>query len=226
MFCSKTAARTWPCLRLKDVKEKFPVLDFSNSDDAQVGDVVLAIGNPFGVGQTVTHGIISALARTQVGDHRLSILHPDRCCDQSRQFRRRAGGHDRQARRHQHGDLLALRRLSGHRLCNSGQHGARSWLRPQRAVGSAVKRPWLGAGLQGVTPEIADSLGLKRPTGALVAERDAEQPSRAGGSQAVGPHFSPSTGRRSKTRTHSAIVSRRARSAALPFSMCSARASR
>ncbi|MBN9580511.1 MAG: trypsin-like peptidase domain-containing protein, partial [Afipia sp.] len=54
-------------LRLKDTKEKFPTLDFANSDDAQVGDVVLAIGNPFGVGQTVTHGIISALARTQVG---------------------------------------------------------------------------------------------------------------------------------------------------------------
>ncbi|HEY0220407.1 MAG TPA: trypsin-like peptidase domain-containing protein, partial [Afipia sp.] len=54
-------------LRLKDVKEKFPTLEFSNSDDAMVGDVVLAIGNPFGVGQTVTHGIISALARTQVG---------------------------------------------------------------------------------------------------------------------------------------------------------------
>ncbi len=43
------------------------VLDFSTWDDAQVGDVVLAIGYPFGVGQTVTHGIISALARTQVG---------------------------------------------------------------------------------------------------------------------------------------------------------------
>src|SRR5882757_4626363 len=54
-------------LRLKDTKEKFPTLDFSNSDELLVGDVVLAIGNPFGVGQTVTHGIISALARTQVG---------------------------------------------------------------------------------------------------------------------------------------------------------------
>ncbi|MBX9823115.1 MAG: trypsin-like peptidase domain-containing protein, partial [Afipia birgiae] len=54
-------------LRLKDVKEKFSTLEFSNSDDALVGDVVIAIGNPFGVGQTVTHGIISALARTQVG---------------------------------------------------------------------------------------------------------------------------------------------------------------
>ena len=57
--------------------------------------------------------------------HRLSVLHPDRRRDQSRQFRRRAGRHDRQARRHQHRDLLALRRLAGHRLCDPGQHGAR-----------------------------------------------------------------------------------------------------
>src|SRR5215212_3939990 len=54
-------------LRVKDGKEKFPTLDFANSDELLVGDVVLAIGNPFGVGQTVTHGIVSALARTQVG---------------------------------------------------------------------------------------------------------------------------------------------------------------
>ena len=43
------------------------MLEFGNSDDLQVGDVVLAVGNPFGVGQTVTHGIVSAVARTQVG---------------------------------------------------------------------------------------------------------------------------------------------------------------
>jgi S1-C subfamily serine protease len=54
-------------LRLKDGHEKFPFLDFANSDALEVGDIVLAIGNPFGVGQTVTHGIVSALARTQVG---------------------------------------------------------------------------------------------------------------------------------------------------------------
>ena len=54
-------------LRLKDAHERFPTLDFANSDALEVGDVVLAIGNPFGVGQTVTHGIVSALARTQVG---------------------------------------------------------------------------------------------------------------------------------------------------------------
>src|SRR6202007_885878 len=54
-------------LRLKGVNEKFPVLDFANSDDLQVGDLVLAIGDPFRVGQTVSHGIVSAVARTQVG---------------------------------------------------------------------------------------------------------------------------------------------------------------
>src|SRR5512147_2260972 len=54
-------------LRIQDGRERFPVLDFADSDALQVGDVVLAIGNPFGVGQTVTHGIVSALARTDVG---------------------------------------------------------------------------------------------------------------------------------------------------------------
>ena len=54
-------------LRIKGANERFPTLQFANSDDLQVGDVVLAIGDPFGVGQTVTHGIVSAVARTQVG---------------------------------------------------------------------------------------------------------------------------------------------------------------
>src|SRR5215468_639532 len=53
-------------LRLKD-NERFPAIDLGDSDALQVGDVVLAIGNPFAVGQTVTHGIVSAVARTQVG---------------------------------------------------------------------------------------------------------------------------------------------------------------
>ena len=54
-------------LRIKDAHERFPFLEFANSDALQVGDVVLAIGNPFGVGQTVTHGIVSAVARSDVG---------------------------------------------------------------------------------------------------------------------------------------------------------------
>jgi S1-C subfamily serine protease len=47
--------------------ENFPVLELGDSDAIEVGDFVIAIGNPFGVGQTVTQGIVSALARTQIG---------------------------------------------------------------------------------------------------------------------------------------------------------------
>ena len=54
-------------LRIKDGGAKLPFLELGNSDALQVGDVVLAIGDPFGVGQTVTHGIVSALARTEIG---------------------------------------------------------------------------------------------------------------------------------------------------------------
>ena len=54
-------------LRIKDSRERFPVIELGDSDGLLVGDVVLAIGNPFAVGQTVTHGIVSAVARTQVG---------------------------------------------------------------------------------------------------------------------------------------------------------------
>uniref|UniRef100_UPI0012FD8A6C trypsin-like peptidase domain-containing protein n=1 Tax=Brucella melitensis TaxID=29459 RepID=UPI0012FD8A6C len=50
-----------------EAKQQFPVLALGNSDEVEVGDLVLAIGNPFGVGQTVTSGIVSAQSRTQVG---------------------------------------------------------------------------------------------------------------------------------------------------------------
>ena len=64
----KDARSDLAVLRIKAPRsERFAALDFADSDTLQVGDVVLAIGNPFGVGQTVTHGIVSAVARTQVG---------------------------------------------------------------------------------------------------------------------------------------------------------------
>ncbi|MFJ1288424.1 S1C family serine protease, partial [Acinetobacter baumannii] len=52
---------------LKIELDKLPAITFGDSDSLQVGDVVLAIGNPFGVGQTVTSGIVSALGRNQLG---------------------------------------------------------------------------------------------------------------------------------------------------------------
>jgi len=63
----KDARSDLAVLRVKDNRERFVPVEFGDSDALEVGDLVLAIGNPFGVGQTVTHGIVSALARTQVG---------------------------------------------------------------------------------------------------------------------------------------------------------------
>src|SRR5262245_29920865 len=61
-------------LKIEGGDGHFPVLEFADSDDAEVGDLVLAIGNPFGVGQTVTSGIVSALARSEVGQSDAQIF--------------------------------------------------------------------------------------------------------------------------------------------------------
>ena len=61
-------------LKIEPGALKLPFLPFRDSDDLEVGDIVLAIGNPFGLGQTVTSGIISALARTQVGINNLNFF--------------------------------------------------------------------------------------------------------------------------------------------------------
>ena len=111
-------------LKLQDGDGDFPVLQFGDSDELEVGDLVLAVGNPFAVGQTVTSGIVSARGADQSRHQRFRLLHPDRRRHQSRQFRRRAGRHGRRGGRHQHGDLLALRRLDRHRLRHPVQHGA------------------------------------------------------------------------------------------------------
>ncbi|MBR1172945.1 DegQ family serine endoprotease [Bradyrhizobium sp. KB893862 SZCCT0404] len=155
-------------LRLKDTKEKFPTLDFTNSDELLVGDVVLAIGNPFGVGQTVTHGIISALARTQVGitDYQF-FIQTDAAINPGN-----SGG----ALVDMSGKLAGINTAIYSRSGGSQGIGfaipanmVRVVVASAKSGGKAVKRPWLGAKLQAVTPEIAESLGLRSPTGALVA---------------------------------------------------------
>jgi Do/DeqQ family serine protease len=155
-------------LRLKSQGERFPALEFTDSDALQVGDLVLAIGNPFAVGQTVTHGIVSAVARTQVGitDYQF-FIQTDAAINPGN-----SGG--------------ALVDLSGKVVgintaifSRSGGSQGIGFAIPANMVkvvvasaksgGATVRRPWLGARLQAVTPEIAESLGLKRPVGALVA---------------------------------------------------------
>jgi len=155
-------------LRLKDTHEKFPTLDFANSDELMVGDVVLAIGNPFGVGQTVTHGIISALARTQVGitDYQF-FIQTDAAINPGN-----SGG----ALVDITGKLAGVNTAIFSRSGGSQGIGfaipanmVRVVVASAKSGGKAVKRPWLGARLQAVTPEIAETMGLHLPTGALVA---------------------------------------------------------
>jgi Do/DeqQ family serine protease len=155
-------------LRLKGASERFPTLQFANSDDLQVGDVVLAIGDPFGVGQTVTHGIVSAVARTQVGisDYQF-FIQTDAAINPGN-----SGG----ALVDMNGRLVGINSAIYSRSGGSQgigfaipSNGVRVVVASAEGGSSAVKRAWLGAKLQEVTPEIADSLGLKRPTGALIA---------------------------------------------------------
>jgi Do/DeqQ family serine protease len=155
-------------LRIKDGRERFPVLDFADSDALQVGDVVLAIGNPFGVGQTVTHGIVSALARTQVGvsDYQF-FIQTDAAINPGN-----SGG----ALVDMTGKLVGINTAIFSRSGGSQGVGfaipanmVKVVVASAKTGGKAVARPWLGAKLQTVTADIADSMGLKRPSGALIA---------------------------------------------------------
>jgi len=166
-------------LRIKDGRD-FPYLDFANSDALQVGDVVLAIGNPFGVGQTVTHGIVSALARTQVGitDYQFFIqtdapINPGnsggalvdlsgKLVGINTAIFSRSGGSQ--------GVGFAIPSNMVRVVVASAEHG-----------GKAVERPWLGAKLQAVTADIAESLGVKRPAGALISSIVPESPAAQAG---------------------------------------------
>jgi S1-C subfamily serine protease len=167
-------------LRLKDVRERFAAIELGDSEALQVGDIVMALGNPFGVGQTVTHGIVSAVARTQVGvtDYQFFIqtdaaINPGnsggalvdlggRLVGINTEIFTRSGGSQGV------GFAIPVNMVKG--VIASAQGGS-----------AVVRRPWLGAKLQPVTPEIADSLNLKRPVGALVASVAPKSPaSRAG----------------------------------------------
>jgi Do/DeqQ family serine protease len=167
-------------LKIKDTQERFPALEFGNSDDLQVGDLVLAVGNPFGVGQTVTHGIVSALARTQVGitDYQF-FIQTDAAINPGN-----SGG----ALVDLTGRLVGINTAIFSRSGGSQGIGFAIPANMVKVVAAsamggagAVKRPWLGARLQTVTPEIAEGLGLKRPAGALVAGLIPNSPAARGG---------------------------------------------
>jgi Do/DeqQ family serine protease len=150
--------------------DHLPTLAINDTGDTQVGDLVLAIGDPFGVGQTVTNGIVSALNRTAdpSGDAASSYIQTDAAINPGN-----SGG----ALVDMNGDLIGINSFI---LSQSGTSSGVGFAIPAALVrrvvetavggGHTVVRPWLGARLQSVTPDLARSLGLATPSGALVAD--------------------------------------------------------
>jgi Do/DeqQ family serine protease len=153
-------------LRIQAKNEKLPFLSLRDSDSLEVGDIVLAIGNPFGVGQTVTSGIVSALARTAQGVSDFGFfIQTDAAINPGN-----SGG----ALVSLDGRLIGINTAIYSR--GGGSNGI-GFAIPSNmvatviggaAAGGEVIRPWLGARGQTISSDIARSLGLSRPSGVLV----------------------------------------------------------
>lgn len=150
-----------------ETDESLPFLSFANSDEAAVGDIVLAIGNPFGVGQTVTNGIVSALARSHVGVSDFqSFIQTDAAINPGN-----SGG----ALVDVHGRLMGINTAIYSR---SGGSNGIGFAIPSNLVKQVVnsalagegelKRPWLGASMDSVDSNLSIALGLDRPTGVII----------------------------------------------------------
>ena len=154
-------------LKINAAGEALPFLALEDSDDLEVGDIVLAIGNPFGVGQTVTSGIVSALGRSVDGinDYR-SFIQTDAAINPGN-----SGG-----------ALVSLDgRLAGINTALYSEGGGsvgigfaipsdlvRSVLAPSEGVDHRIMRPWFGAMGRTVTAGAARKLGLSHPSGMLI----------------------------------------------------------
>jgi S1-C subfamily serine protease len=149
---------------------KLPALAINDTGDLQVGDLVLAIGDPFGVGQTVTNGIVSALNRTAdpSGSDASSYIQTDAAINPGN-----SGG----PLVDMNGEIIGINSFI---LSRSGTSSGVGFAIPAALVkrvvetalggGRSLVRAWLGARTQSVTPDIAHSLGLATPQGALVAD--------------------------------------------------------
>jgi serine protease Do len=159
--------------------EKLPTLPYGDSDALEVGDLVIAIGNPFGVGQTVTSGIVSALARTNVGvsDYR-SFIQTDAAINPGN-----SGG----ALVDMEGRLIGVNTAI---FSKSGGSVGIGFAIPTALVkvvvagltqGGKVVRPYIGAGGQAVTQEIAQAMKLPRPMGVLIDQLAKDGPAMKAG---------------------------------------------
>jgi Do/DeqQ family serine protease len=154
-------------LRMREVNETLPHLQYRDSDTIEVGDLVMAVGNPFGIGQTVTTGIVSALARTTVGvaDFRF-FIQTDAAINPGN-----SGG----ALVTMDGRLAGINTAIYSRDGGSLGIGFAVPANMVRAVvagivGGGLRRPWIGFTGQDVTSDMASSLGLPRPGGVIVQQ--------------------------------------------------------
>lgn len=169
-------------LKIDAKGQRFDYLEFEDSDSLEVGDLVLAIGNPFGVGQTVTSGIVSALARSGIGKGNASVfIQTDAAINPGN-----SGG----ALVDVEGKLVGINTMIYSRTGGSVGIG---FAIPSNLVrlyvdsaltGRRVAPPWIGARLEDVTRELAEGLGLSRASGALVARIDSNGPAAKAGLEA------------------------------------------
>jgi serine protease DegQ len=148
-------------------ERNLPVMVLGHADEARVGDVVLAIGNPFGVGQTVTMGIISALGRNNLHiNHFENFIQTDAAINFGN-----SGG----ALVDTHGNLLGINSAIYSQTGGSVGIGFAIPVSTAKSVLEAiiqhgqVVRGWIGVESQDITPELADSFGLARQAGAIIA---------------------------------------------------------
>lgn len=143
-----------------------PVITLGNSDALQIGDQVLAIGNPFGVGQTVTSGIVSALGRTQLGINTFeNFIQTDAAINPGN-----SGGALVDINGHLMGINTAIYSRSGGSM---GIGFAIPTSTARMVMESIVRdgevtRGWIGVEPQDLTPELAESFGIQRDSGVII----------------------------------------------------------
>ncbi len=156
-------------LQIDTKGERLPVIAIDDREQLEVGDLVLAIGNPFGVGQTVTNGIVSALARSNVGITDYSFfVQTDAAINPGN-----SGG----PLVDMDGDLVGVNTAIMSRSGTSSGVGfaipaalVRQVVNTALGGGHTVVRPWMGARGQTVSADIARSLGMPIPRGVLIAD--------------------------------------------------------
>ena len=164
-----------------ETDEKLPVLPLGDSDDWEVGDYVVAIGNPLGLEHTVTSGIISALGRRNLGiqgdDLYTDFIQIDVSINPGN-----SGGPLVGLTGEVIGINTAINR-KGQGIGFAIPINMIKTLLPQLEQNGYVTRSWLGARVQKITPELAESFGLDEPQGALITEVVDESPAAKAGLQ-------------------------------------------